>query len=78
MRSIHEQVAKELGQLVEKREVTGKNGGPLTIEMLDEILADTPKEELHGVISAASDEQLEGWWAKLASRPGRADQEEQE
>jgi len=27
--------------------------------LLDEILADTPKEELHGVISAASDEQLE-------------------
>ena len=32
LRAIQEQAAKELGQLVEKRELTGKDGGPLQHE----------------------------------------------
>jgi transposase-like protein len=31
LRAIEEQVAKELGQIVDKREVTGKDGGPLQL-----------------------------------------------
>lgn len=38
---LREQLAKELGQWTEKTELTGKDGGPLTVQMLDEILSDT-------------------------------------
>lgn len=40
LQSIQEQVAKELGQIVDKREVTGKDGGPIeTADARDKLLA---------------------------------------
>jgi hypothetical protein len=35
----HEQAARELGQWSEKHELTGKDGGPLSISVLDDILS---------------------------------------
>ena len=40
IRAIHEQVAEELGQRVKKHEMSGKDGGPITLQMIDECLAD--------------------------------------
>lgn len=37
-RAIEEQVAEELGQKVSKHQLTGKDGGPITMQMIDECL----------------------------------------
>lgn len=40
LRAVKEQVAKELGQIVEKKELTGKDGGPLKHDVSVERLTD--------------------------------------
>lgn len=51
LRAIEEQVAKELGQIVDKRELTGKDGGPLTVAAIDAWLDDDEDETESGAKS---------------------------
>ena len=44
LRGVMEQAARELGQWTEKQELTGKDGGKLSIELLDGWLAESGEQ----------------------------------
>ena len=44
LRGVLEQAAKELGQWTERQELTGKDGGALSIELLDGWLAESDEQ----------------------------------
>jgi hypothetical protein len=48
LRGVLEQASKELGQWTEKREVTGKDGGALSIDILDGWLAESDGAPVRG------------------------------
>ncbi len=64
LRAVKEQAAKELGQLVDKSELTGKDGGPLkhdiTVEHLTDEQLDAEIAKLAPVTIAAVDGSREG------------------
>jgi hypothetical protein len=58
LRAIGEQAARELGQIVDKRELAGKDGSPLlTIEVLDQILRNTGDDELEKLLANCQERQ---------------------
>jgi hypothetical protein len=52
LRAIEEQVAKELGQLVDKRELTGKDGGPLQVATVERMSDAQIAQEIERIIGS--------------------------
>jgi transposase-like protein len=50
LRAIEEAIAKELGQLVDKRELTGKEGGPLQVATPERMSDEQLKDEIRRIL----------------------------